>query len=286
MSGGRAVPVRARRVASRLRDLRLRSGSTASEVARALGISPTKLSRMESAQRGLKSDDVAALLGFYRVPARERQDVLNLVRNAMSPNWWTIPHSSLEQTWADFTSFEAEATALRSYETMLVPGLLQSPGYVAAVAQVLPGRPDEVLLRRLLDQRVARQTLLHSSRRFEFLIEQTVLERLVGSAAVMHQQLQRVAAVAHRANVSVQVLPLSAGAHAGLDGPFLYLEFAEHADLVLGETVGCLSYVEEEPVVAERREVLRSLRESALSPVESIDLVQHLADDWHRRASE
>lgn len=87
-SGG--VPVRVRRVSSELRELRLRSGLGAEEVSTALGISMSKLSRMENGQRGLQVDDVAALLGLYRVPAKRREELLELVRNAAKPNWWQV----------------------------------------------------------------------------------------------------------------------------------------------------------------------------------------------------
>lgn len=284
MSTSSAVPVRTRRVASRLRDLRRRSGLSAPEVSQALGISMSKISRMESGHRGLNADDVAALLGLYRVPSREREEVLTLVRNGASPNWWTMPSGSLEKYWDDFRSFEAEATTLRSYETMLFPGLLQTPGYVIAIAHALAPHGIEDDLDKLLAQRTARQTQLHSERTFEFLIEQSVLEREAGTAETMHRQLERVSAVATRSNVSVQIVPHSAGAHVGLDGPFLYLEFAEHADLVLGEAIGCASYIEEKQIVAERREALGMLRKIALPPDESLRLIDRKSDEWRRRS--
>ncbi|GAA3360918.1 helix-turn-helix transcriptional regulator [Saccharopolyspora gregorii] len=284
MSTSSAVPVRTRRVASRLRDLRRRSGLSAPEVSQALGISMSKISRMESGHRGLNTDDVAALLGLYRVPSREREEVLTLVRNGKSPNWWTMPVGPLEKYWEDFRSFESEATTLRCYETMIFPGLLQAPGYVTAIARALSPQEMEVDLHKLLAQRTARQTLLHSARRFEFLIEQYALERQVGSAETMHRQLERVSAVAARANVSVQIVPQSAGAHAGLDGPFLYLEFEEHADLVVGEAIGCASYIEDQQIVAERREALGMLRKIALPPDESLRLIDRKSDEWRRQS--
>ena len=111
------VPVRVRRVSSELRELRLRSGLAAEEVARSLGMSMSKLSRMETGQRGLFPDDVAALLGLYRVPAERREELLALVRNGANRNWWQVQDGRLPAMWEDLIRFEKEAVAIRNYET-------------------------------------------------------------------------------------------------------------------------------------------------------------------------
>ena len=102
------VPVRVRRVSSELRELRLRSGLAAEEVARSLGMSMSKLSRMETGQRGLFPDDVAALLGLYRVPAERREELLALVRNGANRNWWQVQDGRLPAMWEDLIRFEKE----------------------------------------------------------------------------------------------------------------------------------------------------------------------------------
>ncbi|WP_326468195.1 helix-turn-helix transcriptional regulator, partial [Actinophytocola sp.] len=90
MTRRRGVPVRQRRVSTELRDLRKKAGLTCADVARALGTSITKISRMETGDRGLYPDDVAALLGLYRVPTKRREELLDLVRNGAEPNWWQL----------------------------------------------------------------------------------------------------------------------------------------------------------------------------------------------------
>ncbi|MBK0867120.1 MAG: helix-turn-helix transcriptional regulator [Saccharopolyspora sp.] len=286
MGESNAIPVRTRRVASRIRQLRERSGLSAQEVSQALGLSMSKISRMESGHRGLNADDVAAMLGLYRVPTGERAEVLDLVRHGGDRNWWSVRPGdveSLASAWDTIKTFEREAISLSSYETMFVPGLLQTPDYAAALAEAMSALQPGADLDALVEQRVERQTLLLSSRQFEFLIERTVLERPVGDAEVMYHQLRRVAAVAARPNVNLQVLELGVGAHAGLDGPFSRLEFAEHADLVLCENIGSSSYVEEANIVADAAEVLRQLRKIALGPDESAEAVKHTADRWYQQ---
>ncbi|GAB2683012.1 helix-turn-helix transcriptional regulator [Saccharopolyspora gloriosae] len=288
MSAGNAVPVRTRRVASRIRQLRERSGLGAQEVSQALGISMSKISRMESGHRGLNADDVAAMLGLYRVPTAERAEVLELVRHGGDRNWWSVrpgDPESVVSAWGTIRNFEYEATSLSVYQTMFVPGLLQTPDYVAAVADAVASLNPSVDLDALLKQRVERQTLLLSSRQFEFLIEEAVLQRPVGGAEVMYHQLRRIAAVAARPNVNVQVLKVGVGAHAGIDGQFSHLEFADHADLVLCENIGSSSYVEEANIVADAAEVLRRLRKTALPTDESVELIRYTADQWYQHAA-
>src|SRR5690349_4584689 len=96
-----AVPVRQRRESAELRELRKKAGLTCAEVAAALGTSTTKISRMETGERGLYVDDVSALLGLYRVPAIHREQLLDLVRNGADPNWWQLKPADLPNEWRD-----------------------------------------------------------------------------------------------------------------------------------------------------------------------------------------
>jgi transcriptional regulator with XRE-family HTH domain len=280
MNGRVGVPVRVRRVSSELRELRLRSGLGAEEVAGALGFSMSKLSRMENGQRGLFADDVAALLGLYRVPAERRDELLKLVRNAANPNWWQVQGGRLPAMWADIIRFEKEAIAIHNYETMVIPGLLQTSEYAATILEG-NGRdlkPAEV--NALVGARMNRQTLLHSATApaFEFLIEQSALERVVGSAGLMYRQLRQLISAASRDNVSVRVLPASLGAHPGLEGPFMLLEFKTHEDLVYLENRGSTAFLEEVEHVADAKSVLRRLCDDALSQEDSNQLIAHIAD--------
>lgn len=187
MSGRPGVPVRVRRVSSELRELRLRSGLGAEEVAGAMGFSMSKLSRIENGQRGLYADDVAALLGLYRVPAERRDALLNLVRTASSPNWWQVGgHLPVLE---DLIRFEKEAVSFHNYETMLVPGLLQTSEYTAALCEGSGRAFTAAEVHQFVNARMARQTLLHAGNApsFAFLIEQGVLERRIGGPGVMYR---------------------------------------------------------------------------------------------------
>ncbi|MER6988219.1 helix-turn-helix transcriptional regulator [Saccharopolyspora hirsuta] len=266
-------------MSSELRELRLRSGLPAEEVAGALGFSMSKLSRIENGQRGLYADDVAALLGLYRVPAERRDELLRIVRTASSPNWWQVQDGRLP-VLDDLIRFEKEAVAFRNYETMVVPGLLQTSEYTVAMCEgsgrdLTPAEVD-----KFVADRMARQRRLDGANatQFEFLVEQSALERLVGGPGVMYRQLKQLNLASSRDNVTLQVLPSTLGAHPGLDGPVVLMEFKNHEDLVLLENRGCTSYLEDVQHVVAAREAIRQLRELALTPEDSGQLITSLAD--------
>lgn len=279
MSDRVGVPARVRRVSSELRELRLRNGLGAEEVSSALGMSMSKLSRMETGQRGLQVDDVAALLGLYRVRAERRVELLGLVREATKPNWWRVGDRRLAQL-DELVAFESSASAFRNYETILIPGLVQTPEYMVAVAEAA-GRgytADEV--DRLVRAKADRQNILRTRphQQFEFVIEQHALERGTGGPGVMYRQLRHLSSTLSRENVDIRVLPAELGAHAGMAGSFVILEFETHQDLVYFENRGASAYLEESRYITDAKEVLVNLRNLALSPRESAALITEFAD--------
>lgn len=153
------VPVRQRRVSTELRRLRKEAGLTCADAAKALGVSITKISRMETGERGLYADEVAALLGLYRVPAKLRVELLDLVRNGHDPNWWQTGHGQLPAAWKDLIQLEADATAIANFEPMLVPGLLQTAEYTSALFHGMDSGRSAAEVNALVATRMARQAI-------------------------------------------------------------------------------------------------------------------------------
>ncbi|MBQ6643681.1 MAG: helix-turn-helix transcriptional regulator [Saccharopolyspora sp.] len=275
------IPVRVRRVSSELKELRLRSGLSAEEVASALGISMSKLSRMETGQRGLYADDVSALLGLYHVPWQRRAEILALVRSGADRNWWQVRDGRLPQMWQDLIRFEKDATAIHNYESLVIPGLLQTSEYAAAISEGTDDGLTPAQVDALVGARMSRQTVLHAPRdpQFEFLLEEALLRRPVGTAGLMYRQLRHLITVGGRSNVEVRVLPTSAGVHAGLEGPFVLLEFRDHPALVYLENRWSSAFLEEPEHVAGARECLRSLHDVALPEPASLEFVASIADE-------
>ncbi|MVO83641.1 helix-turn-helix domain-containing protein [Streptomyces sp. p1417] len=179
----------------------------------------------------------------------------------------------------DFMRYEAEAIVLSSYQSLLIPGLLQTPGTVRAYLNAhYPPLDDETLEERLAG-RLERQLLLEQrTRAFSFVIGETVLRNQVGTVKEWREQLSRLLEVGSARNVTIQVLPLC-GAGPELDGPFVLLETAEHEVLVFeeGQATGRL-YADTDKVssVAQRHAMI--LRK-ALNPEGSARLIGKLTEE-------
>lgn len=182
--------------------------------------------------------------------------------------------------WA---AFEQEAIALRCFELSVVPGLLQTEAYARALLAsggLLTGERVE----QQVAARLARQEMLARDipPMFTAVIDQRVLHQPVGGPAVMREQLLHIAKVcAERPRVRMQVVPTSAGAYAGLNGPFVI------ATLVDGDDVAYLDdqlqgrLVERSDDITVVRQLWESIRSEALNEQQSIELILEVAESWN-----
>lgn len=229
--------VRVRRVSGELRELRHRYGLAADEVARALGMSVSKLSRVENGIRRPAPDDVSALLGLYRVPAPRRDELLSLVRDGEDHNWSCYQDGTLPAMWDELPRFEKEATAIRTCELTVVPGLLQTSDYVRACISAANEQLSAEETDKRVEHRMTRQANWRrpDGPRMHVIMEENVCRRPVGGVDVMYAQLRHIVQVARQSTLTVQVVSSSVAAHPGLDGPFMLLEFEEQPALVYVE---------------------------------------------------
>lgn len=278
MPGNPHTSVRSRTVAAELRSLREKRGLSCADVAKRLGVSASKISRIETGNSGLQLEDVAALLGFYRVPAAKRKELLDLLRRGEHKGWWER-QAGLPQLWRTLIDFESKATSIQNYEYAIIPGLLQTAEYSEAMIQATDSTLSAAELDNLVASRMARQTLLARSRAPQFLatIHEVALRLPVGGPGVMKRQLQHLLSVAERPNVSVRVMPAATGAHVGLRGPFMVLEFATEPDLVFVENQNTGLFLEEDADVTNYRLALRNILGVALASGASADLIVSIA---------
>ncbi|MFI7341788.1 helix-turn-helix domain-containing protein [Streptomyces sp. NPDC050085] len=243
-----AIPtMRRRMLGAELRKLRERQGLTGDEVAEQLKWHPSKISRIEGGRSGLRPHEVKDLLDLYEVEdAETRTGLETLAREGKRRVWWQPYNDVLTPRYLDYISFEAEASSARSFETTLVPGLLQTPDYARAVIRALkPERaPDEV--NALVDVRLGRQnSALNREDPLQLwaIMDESVLRREVGGRDTMNRQLKRILDASEQPNVTLQILPFGAGAHAGMLGPFVILGFPVQADLDVVYSEGLASSV-------------------------------------------
>jgi len=270
----KGASVRQRRVSTELRALRLARGLSCAEVAGAIGCSESKISRMETANRGLYADEVAAILGFLQAPAKLRQDLVALVRAGEGRNWHTI-HGKLPGHWKELIDFEAEAVTIHNFEPLVIPGLAQTAEYAATVMRGVNDLLSAAEVDALVATRMGRQVVLGRAE-VHLLFDESVLLRDLGEPAVMRNQLRHLMAMADRPNITVQVVPFEGPAHPGLSGPFVRLGFANQPSLVYVENRNTSTFLEEDRFLESATLAWQGLCALALSPDDSAGLIAGL----------
>jgi transcriptional regulator with XRE-family HTH domain len=279
MVRGPSPTVRRRRLAGELRRLRDEANLTIDEVAEKLECSASKISRIETGNVGVTPRDARDLLELYGVPEDKRDALVQLAREARQKGWW---HAYNEVFTGSFVGLEQDATSLHTHQALLVPGLLQTERYTRAVHRAI--RPDvqESEVDRRVKARMERQRLLtdHNPPEYWAVIDEAVLNRTVGGPAVMREQLSHLVDLAGLPNVTLQVVPFTAGEHAGMEGSFLILGFPEQADpdVVYVEYTTSGVYLEQPSDVRRYTVMFDHLRATALKPDDTVAMIKRAAE--------
>ncbi|MBP2338919.1 hypothetical protein JOF41_005097 [Saccharothrix coeruleofusca] len=251
------------------------------DAAKEIEVQPGTMSKIEAGKQAIKASYVKLLAAHYGLSDVERARLLDLVEAANQPGYW-VTYSKLVPDWFRlFLGYEHDASALRSYESELVPGLLQTPAYARAVA--LANKPNstaaeldsQVELRRARQQRLAEPEppTLHA------VINEAVLLRKVGGAEVMAEQLRHLAVLAELPHVTLQVLPFEAGAHPAMTAPFLLMAFdAEpRMNTVYLENGRGSLYLEKRADLNRYQTMFDQLAAMALTPEKTADFLDTVA---------
>jgi transcriptional regulator with XRE-family HTH domain len=272
--------VRSRQVSALLRRLREELGLTAVEVAKALGMSPSKISRIETGSRGLRVEDVAAMLGHYKVPEQERFRILDQVRKAEERGWWESQGLGLPQLWQALINFESRATRIQNFEANFIPGLLQTDEYVGAMFHTIDKTLSVAEVNNLVASRMARQAVLRrQDLQFLAVVDEAALRRPITESGVMRRQLRHLVDAGERPNVTLRVVPLQVGQYAGLRGPFAIIDFDDEPSLTFIENHDVGMFLDEKDDIAAYRLTLANILNEALEPAESAELLANLADE-------
>ncbi|WP_093781547.1 DUF5753 domain-containing protein [Streptomyces sp. yr375] len=238
----------------------------------------------EGARLGVRPHDLDLLLDLYEVDDAEKRGALHsFARHGRQRGWWQPYRDIISPAYADLISLEDGATSMRTYESTLIPGLLQTSAYARVTIEAIrmDSQPEEV--DALVEVRMARQSVL--SRRSPMQVwavihESALHPRVKGDPQLMKEQLQTLLDKQRLPHVSIQVLPLDAPPHAGMSGAFAVLGFPETADLdvALVESLTSALYVEDTAEVSRYGGAFERLRAAALPFDESADLIARLKD--------
>lgn len=281
MADSRHSPtVRRRRLARELRKLREQAGLTADQVTRKLEWAEGKVNRLERALAVRpRVFDIRALLELYGVTdEQEREALITLTREARQRGWWAAYGGVLDDNYVEF---EAEATHIHTWQPLVIPGLLQTPGYARAIQRGWLMKDDEEEVEWLVRLRMERQKILTSDDppKLWAVIDENAVVRSFGSAEAKAEQLQRLIETERLEHVVVQIMPMRVEPHPGLSGAFVILDYEDDPSLVYREIRPSSLYQEESAQIEERRTVFRYLSATALGPNESIAYLKRLAKE-------
>jgi hypothetical protein len=271
--------LRRRRLGAELKKCREAAHLTQETVSRHFEWNTAKVTRIETARVAVSARDVRDMLALYGVRDDEyREALVDLARQSKERSWWTDYKDVMRP--GNFVGLEAGAAAMRVFEPILLPGLLQTEDYMRALIRT--GRPQDTP--EAVDRRIAlrrnRQNRLTGANPLELsaIIDEAVLRRTIGGEDVMREQLHHLIEAAQLPNVTVQILPLNAGEHTFLGGPAALLEFREttHMDVVYLEGLAGDYYEEQPHEVARYREEFDRLSARALDHRMSLKMIESL----------
>lgn len=286
MNPRRSPTIRRRRLGAELRRHRDNAGVTIDVVAVRLGCSTSKVSRIETGHTSASPRDVADMLDIYGINGQAAEELVQIAREAKQKGWW---HPFSTVLTGAYVGLEAAARSLKTYEQQVVPGLLQTDKYSIAMIRAARTGDTEQQIEQRVRVRMARQALLIQDDPIELwvVLDEAVVSRPVGGDEVMRDQLRHLAETAKLPNVTLQILPFAAGPHAGMDGTFSILDFPEpeDPDVVFVENATGGLFLEKADELHKYHFIFESIRATALSPEESRNMIEMLAEEplWKSR---
>jgi transcriptional regulator with XRE-family HTH domain len=285
-------PVRRRLLGAALRRYRENLGFGLDEAAQILECDRSKISRIETGQRGIRAKELRELLTEYGVPDDEQAALLAVAHRGRQHGWWQDYPGVLSDAGQDYVIMEAAAEEILTYEAHQVPDLLQTREYARALADADPACTEEEQRAQAVEVKLIRQRVVLAERspRLEFVIAEAALHQVVGGTRVMRPQLARLASLAGGAggaggtgspSLSLQVLPFAAGVYAASVGSMAILRFSDTPGLGvihLAALSGGVS-LEDRDDLARYVRAFAQLRAAALSPAASARLLADMATD-------
>lgn len=225
---GSTVP--RRQLGRHLRELRTAAGYTIATAAELIQWSPSMLQRVEKGNMDKVRDvDVRELCRIYDAAPELVEALIGLARQANTEEWWHSYGDLIPENFDVYVGLETVATSLTAYQSELVPGLLQTADYARTLIRTGYPRGSDSEIERRVQLKVKRQSLLRRSVRpvrYDVVLHEAVLRRVIGSPAIMKAQIKALADLSTRPNITIRMLPFTAGYPTGEQiGSFTILGF-------------------------------------------------------------
>jgi hypothetical protein len=269
---------------AQLRRLREAKGVSREDAGYTIRGSESKISRMELGQVSFKERDVVDLLTLYGVEDdRERDEALQLVRNANTPGWWHRYNDVLPTWFQSYLGLESAATMIRTYEIQFVPGLLQTERYARAVIMLgyTDAEPSEI--ERRVDLRTARRKILfrRDPPQLWAIVDEAALRRPIGGHKTMLDQIDALIEITQLPHVRLQVIPFDVGGHSAVGGAFTILRFAadDLPDVVYLEQLTGALYLNNRDDVDQYAGAIGRLSMEATPPSRTAEILARIRKD-------
>ncbi|MET9614184.1 DUF5753 domain-containing protein [Kitasatospora indigofera] len=217
------------------------------------------------------------LEGYGVSEARSRDALEELARDSKRRGWWHDYGDTIPSAYADFLGLEGDARYIRTWQPVVLPGLLQTEQYARALLEANPAAVRPERIDQLVKIRMERKEVLvkPDAARFWAIIWEPALRCPVGGKEVQRAQLDHLGKVAELPNVTLQVVPLEVGATAGACGAFVMFGFTDSPTpgAVFLETLTSSHYLEQEAELDGYGLVFEYLRSAALNPAQSLDMI-------------
>lgn len=280
-AGGRPT-VRSRRLGSALKRYRLAAKLDQPQAAEVLGVHQTRVSRIEGGHVTARIVEIRALLSAYGVDDPNVSIKLEALSKKSNHRGWWLEHAAhLRADYLDHISLEDDATFIREWQPALIPGLLQVPAYAEAVITSAPSFIDPDKVSKLVKVREDRQAKIderEGAANYAAIIWEPVITHAVVKPETHQEQLTHMLEVGKRQNVTLQVLPVSAGVKAGMPSAFSCFSFDTEpmVEAVTLDNLRGSSILEGAEDLAAYSIAFDQLRSSALGPDESAQLIRRI----------
>jgi len=262
----------------------MEAGLTQESVATAMDWSLSKVIRIETGAVGISTNDLTALLRLYNITdPRRTRELVSLAKAARQPSWWSGYRDSVPPTFFQYIEYEASASIIRQYEPILIPGLLQTRNYAhAVISRYRRFTASEVETR--VELRMKRQQLLdqRTPPLLFMIMDEAAIRRLIGEKDLGVEQLMHIITLMSRTNITVEIVPFSAGLHSGIGEDFTILEFADESDsdvMYFESARDSLFSRDDAEEASIYRELFEGLRRTSLGPAGSLGLLKRIAGD-------
>ncbi|MBV9143571.1 MAG: helix-turn-helix transcriptional regulator [Pseudonocardiales bacterium] len=267
--------VRSRRLGAQLGRYRNKRGLSGEQVAAELGVGQPQWSRIENGKAKLTPAALHRLVEVLGIPEADAGRLEELRRRSAEPGWWQDYGDILSEPVEMLIELEVEASWIRSYEGHVIPGLLQTRDYAERIMTAGSMHIRVADIDRYLELRMRRQKRLAEGMRFTAILSEAAIRQQVGGPHVLREQLRHITRAVREFDVTVQVVPFTADAHAALAASFVIIQWPDEDDaeavFVDGET--SFTVYERDGIIRQYVHAFASVQAQALAPRESLDLI-------------